>query len=82
MGIGFVGFVDQFKTDQRPRGWKQDDFIPPGSAQAWTASNSLRTDFIRWLMSTLNPSLLLDLARSHGQTIPALTWPQPKAAAI
>eukprot|EP00438_Fugacium_kawagutii_P035235 Skav227194 [mRNA] locus=scaffold2048:183148:190039:- [translate_table: standard] len=74
--------VDQFKADHRPRGWQQGDFNPPGPVLAWTLSSKLQMDFIRWLVPkegqaaarppALNHSLLLDLARAHGQKIAAL----------
>lgn len=51
-------------------GWRQDDFNPPGYVLAWTLSSSLHMDFTRWRV--LNHSLLLDLARAHGQKISAL----------
>ena len=46
-----VGLVRQFRADQRPAGWRPDDFLQPRQAhQAWAISTSLQQDFTSWLV--------------------------------
>lgn len=43
--------VRQFQAQQRPAGWRQDDFLRPGQVhQAWAISKSLQQDFTGWLV--------------------------------